>query len=69
VSGESTKLILIFLFSGVLIGDIFLLEPDLLTIIFSPSKFSFFFGDSMFILIVLFPRPTFTGDADGLFVF
>jgi len=68
VSGESTELILIFLFSGVLVGDIFLLEPNL-PIIFSLSKFNFFFGDSMLILIVLFSSFNFPGDADGLFVF
>lgn len=53
------------MFSGVFVGDIFLLKPDLL-IIFSSSKCRFFFGDSTLILIVLFSNPNFTGDVDGL---
>jgi len=69
VSGELTKLILIFLFSGVLTGENFLLEPDLSIILLSSSKFSFFFGDSILISDVLFLSSSFTGDIDGLFVF
>jgi len=69
VSGESTELILILLFSGVLVGEFFLLEPDLPIIVFSSSKCSFFFGDSILIPVVLFSSTNFTGDTDGLFVF
>lgn len=67
MSGDCTELTLHFLFSGVFVGDSFLLKP-VLTVVSSLQK-SFFLGESILILHVLILRPHFLGDIDGLLVF
>lgn len=64
MSGDWTKFFLNFLFSGVVVGEIFLLELVLIVALSSSLKLSFFFGDSALLLNV-FSSHLF-GDNEGL---
>jgi hypothetical protein len=69
VSGDCTELTLNFFFSGVLIGEIFLLKLVLTIELSSSLKLCFFFGDSVLLLNVFISSSYWLFDNEGLFDF
>jgi len=57
------------LFSGVFVGEIFLLKPVLAVFLSSSMKLSFFFGDTILMSNVFFSSLCLFGDIEGLFIF
>lgn len=67
MSGDCTESTLNFLFSGVFVGEFFLLK---LVLHFSTSlKLSFFLGDSILMFAIFSSDLQCCGDIEGLFVF
>lgn len=69
MSGDCTESTLNFLFSGVLVGEIFLLKLVLLLDLSLSLKSSFFGGDSVSLLNFFESTSYLFGDNEGLFNF
>lgn len=69
MSGDCTESTLNFLFSGVFVGEFFLLKHVLVVFFSQLLKSSFFLGDSILMSDIFLSGLHCFGDIEGLFVF